>query len=621
MIFLETKCNNPIDNAVEVVNVYRDRFGKVLEDSLVITVNDLINVTENMDVVQYIIECPDHFFRNATEALRETVGVDGFVRLADIGYEIPVWKVHDPRNVNKLVKISGLITRVTPRMSKPLIVFYRCPACANVKMAFHNEKNVKCDKCGAKMIAESSPQHTIKYRIYVIQDINNEKRETVELHLFGDNVDIVDVGDVVDVVGIVRERYTEMRKQLYIRYYVLGIFAKKRDVQYEHVDEKVINYIANNNPTEFVPRSIAPHIYGLDYVKKILALQMVSTGSDTTRRRDRIHVMLLGDPAVAKTQLLNAVVEIMPRAFYVVAHGSTSAGLGGAVVKDELTGEFMVEPGVLTLANDSIVAIDEFDKVREIPVLLESMERGTVTIVKAGKAQFNARAAILAAANPIGGRYKPNRTLFENFNIPLPLYSRFDIIYVLRDIVDEHQDREIARAIASGYSAVDNNYSIVRKFVLYARTLKPTPTVDAVDYAIDFYVKLRKQNGNITARQLWSLFRLARAHAKLRLSQSMDIDDMKVAISLFAKALESQGFTMEDFDAVMLESGIESKRSEYATEIYNYIKNRGDMVDIAEIYDSFKYVLTKNDIDVIVDQLTRAGKVYWPMRTKVKAIR
>ncbi len=620
MIFLDLDCKNVVQSAVDVVLINKSNFGKVLEDSLVVTLNDLLEATEDAHVVEYIHDCPDDFFKRASDVVRDVIG-NGFVRLDDTPYEHPVWRVKSPQFVNKLVKLRGLITRATDYLAKPLLWFYRCTQCQHVTMATDVIKNVRCDKCGGRMAIEHKPEHTVAYRMYVLHDIYDERRDSVELHLFGENVKTVDVGDVVDVVGIVRERRIEVRKQMYVKYYVLGVYAKRQDAHFERIDDDVINYIVNNNSVEYIPKAIAPGIHGLDIVKKAIALQMLSTNtSDTPHRRDRIHILLLGDPAVAKTQLLNAVVNIMPRSFYTVSHGSSSAGLGGAVIRDELSGEFVVDPGVMVVADGSIVAIDEFDKVKEIPVLLEAMERGTVTITKAGKAQFNARTAVLAAANPIGGRYKPNRSLFENFSIPLPLYSRFDLIFVLRDEVDEGQDRAVARAVVQKHTSQNNssNYSIIRKYILHARSTQVTIDNDVMNYAIEFYVQLRKQNNYVTARQLETILRLAKAHAKLRLADSVVREDVDAAIALFTRALQSQGFTLESFDATLFESGVRSELSELATEVYNFIKTH-IIVRENDIYQRFDNV-PQEDVKAVLSALMQSGRVYEPRPGMLKAL-
>ena len=615
-LFREIECDKDLRVDVEnIVRAFKHEYGRVFNDSLLLDMDKIASVTNSAEfykVIMYLYDCPDAFFTEANNVLRD-LGYNGFVRVTDAG-NFDIVDVQDLSRVNKLVKVRGLVTRATVHLIKPLVTFLRCPECRYLE--FHvGETKKKCPKCGAKMHVEfsDSENNAVEYRIYVLQDVFAERKKTLEFHLFGEITKHVDVGDVVDVVGILRTKTVKVQNQPYMRYYLLGIYAR-------HVEEEEM--AGEEDVTidgEYFVKSIAPHIYGYNDIKLALALQMLSTGGDTPRRRDRIHVLLLGDPATGKTQLLNAVTGIVPKAFYIVAHGASNAGLGGAVVKDENTGENVVEPGVLVLADKSIVAIDEFDRVKEIPVLLESMERGTVTVAKAGKAQFNARAAILAAANPVFGRYKPNKQFFENFNIPLPLYSRFDLIFVLRNERDRERDIATARAMLNEYvheTLVD--VRALRKFVLHARRIKPVVSQDVFDFLVNFYGSLRERNENITLRQLGTVVRLAKAHARLRFSETVVKEDVDVAVKLFVKALQSQGFTLETFDAVALETGVRSELSELANEIYNFVKTH-IIVREHDIFTRFDNA-SPEDVKAIIDALKSTGRIYEPRPGMYKAL-
>ena len=610
----DVKCEkDPID-VESIIRFFEYEFGKKYRDSLLLDfdkIGRVMSSEEYSKAIDYIFDCPDAFFITANKILSE-LGHDGYVRMT---YAPPynIAEIQDLHNVNTLVKVRGLVTRATPQLIKPLITFLRCPKCANLKIREDGDTK-KCPKCKTKMREEFDEKHSIAYRIYTLQDVFAERKVTLEFHLFGDITKEINTGDVIDVVGIVRTKTVKVQNEEYMKYYLFGVYAR-------HVEEEEMageEDVAIDG--EYFVKSIAPHIYGYNDIKLALALQMLNTGGDTPHRRERIHILLLGDPGTAKTQLLNAVTEIMPKSFYVVAHGTTNAGLGGAVVRDEDTGEAMVDPGVLVLADKSVVAIDELDKVKEIPVLMESMERGTVTVAKAGKAQFNARAAILAAANPAFGRYKPNRTFFENFSIPLPLYSRFDLIFVIMNNRDREHRRAVARAVLDKHMrdiAID--VRALRKFVLHARRIKPIMSMDMLDFLVNFYDNLCEQNENITPRQLETLIRLAKAHARLRRSEIVVKEDVDVAVKLFVKALQSQGFTLESFDAVMLETGVKSELAELTAEIYNFIKSHHDGVSEEDIYQRFDHV-PQEVIRTISNALMTAGRIYQPRPKVYKAL-
>ena len=607
--------NVPCDRDIDIYGIIRSlkhEFGRVYRDSLVLDLNKIAEVTDNTSeyysIVEYIFDCPDAFFDKANRALSE-LGFDGFVRMAD-GHARDIAEVQDLKYVGQLVKVRGLVTRATPQLAKPLTTFLRCPKCGYLKML---DVDTKCPKCGfAKMREEFEEKHSVAYRIYTLQDVFAEQKRTIEFHLFGQIIKDIDAGDVVDIVGILRTKVTKVQNQPYLKYYIFGVYARHVEEEEKMIEDVTID------GGEFV-RAIAPHIYGYNDIKLALALQMLSTGADTPYVRDRVHILLLGDPSTAKTQLLNSVVDIMPKAFYIVSHGSTNAGLGGAVVRDETTGEAMVDPGVLVLADKSVVAIDEFDKVKEIPVLLEAMERGTVTVAKAGKAQFNARTAILAAANPAFGRYKPNRSFFENFSIPLPLYSRFDLIFVIMNNRDREHRRAVARAVLNKrMHAPPVVTRAARKFVLHARRIKPTISQDVFDFLVNVYDNLCEQNENIMPRQLETLIRLAKAHAKLRLSETITREDVDVALKLFVKALNSQGFTLETYDAVALETGVRSELAELANEIYNFVKTH-IIVREHDIFTRFDNA-SPEDVKAVINALVSSGRLYEPRPGMYKAL-
>ena len=201
-------------------------------------------------------------------------------------------------------------------------------------------------------------------------------------------------------------------------------------------------------------RSIAPEIYGHEDVKKALLLLLVGGSSralpDGMRIRGDVHVCLMGDPGVAKSQLLKHIAALAPRGVYTTGKGSSGVGLTAAVVRDTMTNEFMLEGGALVLADMGICAIDEFDKMEESDrtAIHEVMEQQTVSIAKAGiTTTLNARTAVLAAANPAGGRYNTSWSPQENINLPAALLSRFDLLWLILDRPDAAADKELAQHV------------------------------------------------------------------------------------------------------------------------------------------------------------------------------
>lgn len=368
------------------------------------------------------------------------------------------------------------------------------------------------------------------------------------------------------------------------------------EIAISDVEEALIRKFTGD-PTviDRVVLSLAPTIKGMDEEKEAIALQMFGgvekRHPDGIRVRGDIHVLLVGDPGTAKSQLLRYVADVAPRGIYTSGKGATAAGLTAAAVKDDFAGgRWVLEAGMLVLADGGMAVVDELDKMtpEDRSAMHEALEQQTVSIAKAGiTATLNARCPVLAAANPKWGRFTSDRTISEQIDLPPTLLSRFDVIYSIQDRPNQVKDRQLASRILLSHQegearadhqvpgpptgAADAPFSpdFLRKYIAYARrTIRPVLSAEALKTLEDFYVEVRRQGEEpnspvpITARQLEALVRLSEAAARARLSNVVSVEDAERATKIVEGFLKRVSTAEGKIDIDILATGVSHSQRE-----------------------------------------------------------
>jgi replicative DNA helicase Mcm len=486
--------------------------------------------------------------------------------------------------INKLVSISGMVVRSSE--VKPLAkkIAYKCTNCNTVTEAqlkgLVMKKPVKCPACSEKEL-EMDPESSlfIDFQMVRLQELPEDLPagqlpHYIEVTVMSDLVDQCRPGDRIMLTGIIRIEQEQLAPQVKTSLFrlrmegnnieYLGGRAGSKDtrsverIMISSEDERQIRIIASKpDAYEKLIASFAPHIYGHEPIKEAILLLIVGSVTkkldDGSTRRGDINVLLVGDPGTAKSEMLKFTAKIAPRGLYTSGRGSTAAGLTAAVIRDK-SGIMMLEAGAVVLGDQGIVCIDEFDKIKpeDRSALHEVMEQQTCSVAKGGiVATLNARTSILSAANPIYGKYDPYKNITENVNLPVPLLTRFDLIFIVRDNPDKEKDNRVASHILEIHRDTEKaarpviDIDLFSKYLSYAKQIEPTLTAEAIDIVRSYYMEMRRIESEgmitVTPRQLEGLIRLASARARLLLKDMVEAEDAQRAIYLVDQMMRTAG--------------------------------------------------------------------------------
>ncbi|MFH1447534.1 MAG: minichromosome maintenance protein MCM [Candidatus Micrarchaeota archaeon] len=365
--------------------------------------------------------------------------------------------------------------------------------------------------------------------------------------------------------------------------------------------------------------------------------------------RSDIHILLIGDPGAAKSRMLQYITDLAPKSIYVSGKSVSGVGLTAAAERDELSeGGWTLKAGALVLASGGMVGVDEFDKMdeKERAAMHEAMESQTVSVAKAGiVAKFKAKTSILAAANPKFGRFDPNQLPSEQFNIAPTLLSRFDLIFPVRDIMDEEKDRKLAEHILRTHEAasakinlLENDKTIIptellRKYIAYTRKyIRPKLSPEANEKIKEYYVEMRKMGAvqgtvSITPRYIEGLIRLSEASAKTRLSQKVEVSDAELAIKLNDFVLRQVMMDQETgkIDVDIIATGQPKSKVEKVNALLNLIKDlqkEYDLVEIGKVIEQAEnYNMDQLTARRLIEDLITKGDLFKPKPGFIKIVK
>jgi replicative DNA helicase Mcm len=601
------------------------------ERSLVVPFSEIDQVDTSL--ADLLLERPEDLIDAGQRAMRELLPVadtrsEG-LRLRVTGLPSTAHRVIRAireSDLNHLIALDGIVRRVTEVRPQIRDAVFQCVAC---RTEFHEAQDeasmvfrepLECPEsqggCGKpagrtrfRLLPEKS-SYVDAQRIEIQEHPETLKHgahpQGLAVMLTEDLAGEVLPGNRVIVNGVLRsfQRANASRggivRNTTFDLLVLGNSVERKQQEYDEIEitpeEERLFLGFQGDPTvvDKIVMSLAPTIKGMGEEKEAIALQLFGgiekRHADGIRVRGDIHVLLVGDPGVAKSQLLRYIAEVAPRGIYTSGKGATAAGLTAAAVKDDFAGgRWVLEAGMLVLADGGMAMIDELDKMspEDRSAMHETLEQGTTSIAKAGiTATLNARCPVLAAANPKWGRFTNDRTISEQIDLPPTLLSRFDVIFSIKDHPNQERDRQLADGILASHREAESrgvtpnppvtssgapfSTELLKKYIAYAkRTIHPILTDAALRALSDYYVRVRSQGEEpdapvpITARQLEALVRLSEAAAKARLSSEVGVEDAQRAIQIMQNFLRRVAMTEGGkLDVDLVQSGVSHSQRE-----------------------------------------------------------
>jgi replicative DNA helicase Mcm len=615
---------------------------------------------------------------------KEPKGIN--VRFKNLPQKVGVRHIRSD-DINRFISIEGILRKTTEVRPRIIEAVFKCPAGHfTIKKQkygkFIEPEGCATDGCTFRKL-ELLPKRSrfVDSQKLRVQESpeglrGGEQPQTLDIDVTDDLAGLVSPGDRVVINGILRSMQRVVRGEKSTVFDIFldcnSIEIQEKEFEEVEIDERAEDEIKklSHDPMIYrkITHSIAPTIYGSEDVKEAIALQLfggiVKEMPDGTHLRGDIHVLLIGDPGIAKSQLLRYVVKLSPRAIYTSGQSSTSAGLTATAVKDEFgEGRWTLEAGALVLADMGVAAVDEMDKMQKEDrgALHEAMEQQTISVAKAGiTATLKSRCALLGAANPKYGRFDMYGDIADQINMPPSLLSRFDLIFIMTDQPEQRRDLAIAEHILKAHSigeliaqhrktpipGVTEEYieqqltpvkpdiepSLFRKYVAYAkRSCYPILSTEAKEALVTYYLKLRgiaepNKPVPVTARQLEALVRLAEASARIRLSNTIEQADAERVIHIVDACLRQIAYDARtgSFDIDKVITGISKEKRDIVRVIKDAIRDiggEGKRAAIDQVIDvASQKGFARDKVREGIDMLLRNGEAMEPKNGIIQLI-
>ncbi|MDD4110840.1 MAG: minichromosome maintenance protein MCM [Clostridia bacterium] len=538
--------------------------------------------------IDYFLENPSIIVDSLRSEIRERYGEEYSVFFKNLNVNENISDIR-VEHLGKMVKVKGMLSNATPAMMLVKSRVFNCASCGtNITTEGKVPLRCSCGRKGGFYVVSTEYEDLQEIVLEENQDeIGDRSPKKTRVRLVDklcvkEMNNIIKDGSKIEVIGIVQEIPLKKDAKLEEEIYQFRIFALQVNSLDTEFDETIteddimdIEEISMDKPLDRLSNSLCPNIIGNELIKKALILSMVSGTEkklvDGKREKDKIHILLVGSAGLAKTEMLQAVARRHFKGRYASCERLSEVGIVGGVEKDEITGSWGLKCGLLPKQNKGLQILDELDKAdRGVQKALHTpMESGVVSINKAGiNALLSADCTVICGANPKNSRFDINKPIVEQINMEPTLLSRFDLIFVMTDSLGEKEDEEIAKSIFEDSKPEIEliDLSLFKKYIKHASKLKPKFNEEAKTEITKFYPEIRRLSKRmesgmegmpIVPRQLKGIKRLSEASAKIRLSNTVEIQDAKFAIELFKYSLLKLGMDLENglFDMARISGG------------------------------------------------------------------